>query len=148
MQEYSSTNAAAIGEYAGIRCGYLLYWSTRSSACYADLQQGDYLEMLHVDDIKSNDCGVEPYVRFGDRASIVVRPILNSREVFLHPIERFEELSNGTLVRFLRGGKTGAINAVVDIVVRPLIRLLDLLPQDVREEIHALKLLRKEVIKL
>ena len=104
--------------------------------------------MLHINDIESRDGRVEPDICLGDRAAMVVRSVLDPGQVLLYPIKGFEELNHGFLVRFLCRCEAGTVDAVVDIVVCPLVRLLDLLPQSFREEVHALVLLREEIIKL
>jgi hypothetical protein len=104
--------------------------------------------MLYVNDVEARNGRVESNIGLGDRPAVVVRSIFDLRKMFLDPIKRFEELHNGCIVRLLRGSKARAIHTIVDIVIGPLVRLLDLLPQDVWEEIYALVLLGEKVIEL
>jgi hypothetical protein len=45
-------------------------------------------------------------------------------------------------------GKTGLVNTIVDVVVSPLVRLLDLRLQVLRQEVDFLVLLRQQVVEL
>lgn len=64
----------------------------------------------------------------------------------LHTVEGFEELRDGALVGFLRGGEAGLVDAVVDVVVRPCVRLFYLFLQVFGEEHDVAVLLREEVV--
>jgi len=46
--------------------------------------------------------------------------------VFFHAVEGFEECLYGLFIRFLGSGKTGLVDAVVDVVVNPVVGLVDL----------------------
>ena len=82
------------------------------------------LEVLHVDGVEAYDGGVESYVCFGDVRAEVERS-RRGAEVFLDAVEREEELDDGFLVGFLRGGEAGFVNAVVDVVVCPFVGFFD-----------------------
>lgn len=104
--------------------------------------------MLDVNDVKSYNGRVEPDIALGNVGAIVVRSVLDTREMRFHAIEGFEELYDGLFICFCCGCKTGAVHAIVDVVVGPLIRLLDFLPQCFREEIHAFIFFGEQIIEL
>jgi len=107
-----------------------------------------YLEMLHVNRVKSDQRGVEPDVSLRDLLPVVIRTLFRLREMFLYSVEGFEEGHHGLLVGFLSRGESGAVHPVVYIVVRPFVRFLDLLLQVLREQVDVLVFLREEIIKL
>lgn len=84
------------------------------------------LEMLNVDDVEANDGGVETNIRFGDVLAEVVR-VCGLGKVFLDTVEGGEELSDGLIICLFRGGKSGSIDTIVDVVVCPVIGGLDIL---------------------
>ena len=51
-----------------------------------------------------------------------------------NPIESLEEDVDVLLVSFLRAGETSLIDAVVDIIVHPLVELINVFLQRVRQE--------------
>lgn len=68
--------------------------------------------------------------------------------MLLYTIERLKELYNSLLICLRRGRKARAVYAIVDVVICPLVRLFDFLPQSLWEEVHFLILLREEIIEL
>lgn len=70
-----------------------------------------------------------------------------------NPIESLEEDVDVLLVGFLRAGETSLVDAVVDVVVHPLVELIDVFLQRVRQESTSwmallLKLLWQNIVKL
>ncbi len=78
------------------------------------------LEMLHVDGVEADDGGVQAHVRLGDVFAVIVRRGVPG-EVFLGAVEGGEERRDGLFVGFLGGGEAGLVDAVVDVVVCPLV---------------------------
>lgn len=70
-----------------------------------------------------------------------------------NPIESLEEDVDVLLVSFLRAGETSLIDAVVDIIVHPLVELINVFLQRVRQESTSrmavlLELLWQKIVKL
>ncbi len=63
--------------------------------------------------------------------------------MLLCAVEGFEECGDGFFVGFLRGGKAGFVDAVIDVVVGPVVRLFDLLLQTCGEQFYFLVLFRE-----
>lgn len=84
------------------------------------------LEVLHVDDVETNDGREEADVGLGEVSAEVVRPVGDRGQVRLDPVEGGEERRDGFDVGVLRRGEAGLVDAVVDVVVGPLVRGLDL----------------------
>lgn len=63
-------------------------------------------------------------------------------------VERLEELLDVALVGFLRGGEAGFVDAVVDLVVLPLVGLVDLCLQSRGIEYHVAVLFVQLLVKL
>lgn len=105
------------------------------------------LEMLDIDDVESDDCGVESYVCFCDFFA-EIEGAFSLGEMLLYSIERGEECDDGFFVCFLGSSKAGFVNAIVDVVIGPVISSLDLGLQVGGEEIQILVLGFEKVIKL
>jgi len=102
------------------------------------------LEVLHVDDVEADDGCVEADVGFGYGSAKVEGAFFGGgAQVLLCAVERFEEGSDGFFVGFLGSGKAGFVDAVVDVVVGPVVRLFDLLLQTCGEQFYFLVLFRK-----
>lgn len=107
------------------------------------------LEVLHVHDVEADDGRVQADVCFRDGAAVVVRPgVLGGLllQVRLGFVEGVEELAHGFLVRFLRGGEAGLVDAVVDVVVGPFVGGFDLRLEGFGEEVDVFVLLVDEVV--
>ena len=86
------------------------------------------LEMLNIDRVEADDGRVEPDVCFCHAFAMIVgawRP----GQLGLCTIQRGEERLHVLEVRLFGGCEARLVDAVVDVVVRPLVRLLDLLLQ-------------------
>ena len=103
------------------------------------------LEVLHVDGVEADDGGVEAHICFGDLLSKVIR-LRMLRQVLLRARQRLEKRVHGGLVGVLGGGETGLVDAVVDVVVGPFVRRVDLLLQRLGVQIHVLVFLGQEAI--
>lgn len=96
------------------------------------------LEVLHVHGVEADDGREEPDVGFRDARAEVVGSRAGGlvlREMRFGAVERFEELCHCGLVGFLGGGEAGAVDAVVDVVVGPLVGLFDLFLEVGGEEV-------------
>ena len=102
-------------------------------------------EMLDVHRIKADDGRVQSHIRFGDALSEIERRCL-LREMLLCAVEGREERLNGFLVCGLGGGEAGFIDAVVDVVVGPVVRAFDLTSKFLGKQINGLVLLREQVV--
>lgn len=102
------------------------------------------LEVLDVHDVEADDRCVETDVRFGDRLPEVVWACLFGGLIFqvgFRLVEGGEELADGFLVGFLRGGEAGFVDPVVDVVVSPFVGGLDLGAEVGGEEVDVAVLL-------
>lgn len=106
------------------------------------------LKMLDVDYVKADDCCEEPDIGFGDLPTVVKWPVLDGREVRLSFIEGREESCDCLVIGFLRCGEAGFINAVVDVIVGPLVSCFDLGLQGGREQVDLSILWCEKVVKL
>jgi hypothetical protein len=109
------------------------------------------LEVLDVDDVEADDGRVEAYIGFGDVFAEVVWSFFAFRlgfQVGFGAVERGEELVDGFFVCFLCGGESGFIDAVVDIVVGPVVGGFNFGLQVLGEENNIAVLLGKQGIKL
>ena len=90
------------------------------------------LEMLHVHGIEAHDGGVQSDVGFGDVGpEIIGRGVLG--QVLFCAVEGGEERCDGFLVGVLGGGEAGFVDAVVDVVVGPVVCCFDVCCQVFRE---------------
>ena len=105
------------------------------------------LEVLHVDGVEAHDGGVQPYIRFGDLVAVVIW-VGVSLEMLLSARQSFEQWANGGFVGLLRGGEAGLVDAIVDLVVGPFVRLVDLCAQRLGVQIHIPILFREQVVEL
>ena len=87
------------------------------------------------------------HICFRDVGAVVVWSF-GRREVFLRAVERFEQLGDGGLVGVLGRGEAGAVHAVVDVRVGPLVGGFDVLAEIGGEEVDLAVLLRQEVVEL
>ena len=67
-------------------------------------------------------------------------------QVLLRAIQALEQLDDGLLVGFLRGGEAGFVDAVVDVVVGPFVGFFDLGLEILGEEVQVCVLGRDEVV--
>ena len=106
------------------------------------------LEMLHVDGVESDDSGVQSHVGFRKLgAEIIGAGFLWRRKMLFRLVERAEEVLYGRLVRGRLGGEASFIHSIVDVIVRPCVRLLYLFLERVRQQIHGRKLGGKKGVK-
>lgn len=108
------------------------------------------LEVLHVDGVEADDGREESDVGLGDRVAKVVLAafLVALRKVGFGAVERGEERRDVALVRFLRGGEAGFVDAVVDVVVGPGVCFFNLGLELCREEVYVLVLVLDQVVKL
>lgn len=83
------------------------------------------LEVLDVDGVEADDGRIEADVGLGDLVAEVERSRRFS-EVGFGAVERFEELLDILLVRFLGCREAGFVHAVVDVVISPGVGFFDL----------------------
>lgn len=87
------------------------------------------LEVLHVDRVEADDRREQSDIRLGDGVAEEVR---RSGELFgevgFDPVEGAEEGCDGFFVGFLRGCEAGFVDAVVYVVVDPIVGFVDLCP--------------------
>lgn len=126
------------------------------------------LEMLDVDGVEADDGGEESDVSFGDGVTEEEWRVGGEPpfQVLFDAVEGVEKRIEGFLVGLLGSnkdlaggshkstqqeylrGKTGFVDAVIDVVVYPFVAFFDLLAERLWEEIEILVLLWKQVIKL
>ena len=82
------------------------------------------LEMLHVHHIKPHNRRKKSHIHLRDILAEIIRAF-GLRKMFLHAIERCEELVYSFGVCFLGGGEARAVDAVVDAGVDPLVCCVD-----------------------
>ena len=63
-------------------------------------------------------------------------------------VERLEESDDIALISRLRRRKAGLVDAVIDQVILPLVRFLDLLSQRLRIQVHAAVLFIDDIVEL
>ena len=68
--------------------------------------------------------------------------------MFFGTIERCEQWSNGLFVGVLRSGKAGFVDAVVDVVVGPVVRAFDFFLEVLREKHDFPILIVDDIVKL
>ena len=78
------------------------------------------LEVLDIHGVETDDGRVESDICFGDGGAEVVRVSVFS-EVGFGAVEATEERGDGFLVGVLSGCETGFVDAVVDVVVGPVV---------------------------
>ncbi len=81
------------------------------------------LEMAEIDWIEADERGEQAPVRL--RQPLADQEAL-AREPRLEPVERLEQLPERFFVGLLRGGETGAIDAIVDRSINAVVDLVDL----------------------
>lgn len=92
-------------------------------------------EMLLVHGVEAHDRHVQAHIRLGDFVAEVIRPRGGS-EVFLRAVEGLEEGGDGGFVDVLVAADAAFVDAVVDVVVGPLVCLFDLGAEGFGEEVH------------
>jgi len=92
------------------------------------------LENGEIRNIKSDQGRVQPDVRFRDVLSEQVGLVTWASEVFLQPIERFENRIDVSLVGFLCRRKTRFVNTIVDGVIDPFVHLVNLRSKVIGQE--------------
>jgi hypothetical protein len=69
--------------------------------------------------------------------------------MLLNPIQRLKQRNHILLIRLLRRGKPGLVHPVIDLVIVPLVGLVNLLPQILRVQVELFGILVvQKVIKL
>ncbi|KAJ3472434.1 hypothetical protein NLG97_g10991 [Lecanicillium saksenae] len=103
------------------------------------------LEVLDVDGVETDERDIAvPLLGLAK----VVGALLLLLEVLLRTVERLEEGNDVALVGLGRGREPGLVDAVVDEVVLPLVRLLDVVAEGLGVDVDALVLVVQEVVKL
>lgn len=103
------------------------------------------LKMLHVYRVEPYDRGVQADVGFGDMFSEVVG-IGIFGEMFFDAVEGTEEWVHGIFVGGLRGGEAGFVDAVVDVVVGPVVGCFNFRLEVLREKVDLFVLLGNNVV--
>ena len=109
------------------------------------------LEVLDIHGIEADDRRIEAHVGFGDGRAVVVGPVFRGRgggEVVFDAVEGLEELGHGGFVGGLRGGEARAVDAVVDVWVRPFVGGFDFLLEVRGIEVDVAVLLGEQVVEL
>ncbi len=91
-----------------------------ADAVFVTLKVGD------IDRIKANQRRPQADIRF---RQTIARQIAVLAEDLLQTLKRFKDFSNRFVVGFLAGGKTGLVNAVINVVVNPAVQLIDFVSQ-------------------
>ena len=86
-------------------------------------------EVLDIHRVEADDGRKEPHVSFGHILAPVEWSMFRLRQVFLDTIQRLEQLGDSLHVGRLRSRKARLVDAVVDVVVGPLVGLFDVLLQ-------------------
>jgi hypothetical protein len=122
------------------------------------------LEVLHVDGVEADNRCEKADVLFCEAVAEVVRTA-GLGEVLFRTIQGLEELGDSLLVGFLGAvrtlvqswevmaqegvpSKARLIDTIVDVIVSPFVRLLDLGLQVLRKQNHVLVLVVQEVVEL
>ena len=103
-------------------------------------------EVLYINRIEADDCRVETHICLGNVLAIVVRTRRLGKLSFC-AVERGEEDFDVLLVRILRGGEAGFVDAVVDVVVGPFVGGFDCLLETIRQQVDFCVLLGEKVVK-
>ena len=103
------------------------------------------LEMLHVYRIEPYDRGVQADVGFGDMFSKVVG-IGIFGEMFFDAVEGAEEWVHGSFVGGLRSGEAGFVDAVVDVIVGPVVGCFNFRLEVLGEKVDVFVLLGNDII--
>lgn len=108
------------------------------------------LEVLDVDGVEADDGGVETDIGFCDVGAVVERVVLglHSCEVGFDFVEVGEEGCDGFVVGFLGCCEAGAVDAVVDVVVGPVVCGFDFAVQAWWEGVDGLVGVWEEVVEL
>jgi len=99
-------------------------------------------EMAVINDVETNERAKQSPIRFDDS---LAEQIATISEALFHFVERVEKSFAGAFVDLLPRGETGAINAVVDVLVEKIIELGVLGFEIFREKIDVL--VRREFVK-
>ena len=102
-------------------------------------------EVLDVHRIKSDDGRVQSHICFGDVLSEIERRGM-FRQMLLCTVEGCEQRLHGFLVCGLGGGEAGFVDAVVDVIVSPIIRAFDFALEFLGKQIDRLVPLGKQVV--
>jgi len=122
------------------------------------------LEVLNVYGVEADDCCEEANILLCD-AVAEVEGTAGSGEICFRPVKGLEELRDGFLICLLSAAgvlvsiwngralydirsKAGFVDTVVDVVVSPLVSLLDLRLQILRKQNHVLVLVVQQVVEL
>ena len=103
------------------------------------------LEMLNVNWIKPYNCGVQADVGFGDVLAKIVG-IGVFREVFFHAIKRVEEWVYGGFVRGLSGRESRFVDAIVDVIVGPVVGCFNFGLEILGEKVNLFVFLGNDVV--
>ena len=87
-----------------------------ADAVFVTLKVGD------IDRIKANQRRPQADIRF---RQTIARQVAVLAEDLLQTLKRFKDFSDRFVVGFLAGGKTGLVNAVINVVVNPAVQLID-----------------------
>lgn len=93
------------------------------------------LEMLLVHGVEAHDRHIQAHIRLCDIIAEVVGAG-GGGQMFLRAVEGFKEASDGGFVDGLVAADAAFVDAVVDVVVGPLVCFFDLCAEGFREEIH------------
>lgn len=92
---------------------------------------------------------LQPNINLGKDLPKPVRPLARGLlQVRLAAVQGFKQRNHVPLVGLLSGGKARLVHAVVDLVVLPLVRLIDLLAEGLGVEFRLAVFLLDEVVEL
>lgn len=106
------------------------------------------LEMLDVHNVESDDGRVETDIGFCDVFTIIEWSFSLRGEVFLCPVQGLEERVYVLFVCFLGCGKATLVDSIVDVVISPLVRGVNLLAEIRRIQNYISVFLREKIIEL
>jgi hypothetical protein len=89
--------------------------------------------MLHINNIKPHNRSIQPNICLRNLLPKIKRPLILT-QMLLHAIQTLKECSDRFIIRFLRSSEAGFVDAIIDIVVGPVIRFFDFLLQIRREQ--------------
>lgn len=92
------------------------------------------LENGEICNIKSDQRRVQPDVRFRDILSEQIRLMAWISEVFLQPVERFENRIDVGVIGFLCRREARFVNTIVDSVIDPFVHLVNLRSKVIGQE--------------
>lgn len=91
---------------------------------------------------------LQPDINLRQRLPKPVRPLARRLEMLLGAVQRLKQRDHIPLIRLLSSGKPRLVHAIVDLVVLPLMRRVDLLAEVLWVELDAAVFFVDEVVEL